>query len=224
MPRALSSVMENTLLKRSESFFQPPQARFLRRWEEILMIGFPWLGIILSGGLWVLGEFGIQYPIGDKEMLLATIFLMDGVHIIFSFMLMASVPEMRAWSKSDSTRAKSGWMKGLRPGARSLVIAVALGVIMYLMKVSPATSSLRGMATTWLFLELLGPAQHTIAQMRGISLCYNSSIRRNQLGILLGRHTHRRCRCGHYRQFTLFSSSRGVAQIRISFSSSTFPI
>ena len=34
------------------------------------------------------------------------------------------------------------------------------------------------MATIWLLFELLGPDQHLVAQIRGISLCYNSAIRR----------------------------------------------
>ncbi len=143
------------------------------------MIGLPWVGAILTIGLWLLGRVGISWQMSDVPLLLTGLIFIDGVHVIFTFVMLLSLPELKQWAASEQTRGKAGWSKGLGPWARFGWIALALGVIFFLLKVSPNTSTLRGMATTWLLLELVGPAQHTIAQMRGISFLYNASVRKS---------------------------------------------
>jgi hypothetical protein len=157
----------------------PEKVAFLEDWDEKYMIALPWIGAFLTVALWAIAKFGFDRSIGDVPVLLTTLIFMDSVHIIFTFVLILSTPELRAWSQAEGTRAKTGWMKGLKPWARTLVVAVLLGAVIYILRVYPETSTLRGMATIWLFLELLGPAHHTLSQMRGISFVYNSTIKKS---------------------------------------------
>jgi hypothetical protein len=155
-----------------------PNTGFLEPTEESWMIALPWIGGVLTIFFWILGRFNIGFEINDSALMLSGLIFVDSIHIMFTFVLLASLPELQQWARNPETRERRGWLKGLGPTARSIIITLALGAVIYFMKVSPATSTLKGMATTLLFLELLGPAQHTMAQMKGISLCYNSSLRR----------------------------------------------
>lgn len=142
------------------------------------MVALPWIGAILTMTLWVLGRFGISWGVGDLPLMLTGLIFMDGVHIIFTFAMMLSLPELKKWAASEGARAPSGLLKHKRPWTQFILVGAFLGVLFYILKVSPNTHTIRGMATTWLFLELVGPAQHTVAQMRGISFCYNGALRR----------------------------------------------
>ena len=171
--------MSNAAANFGEALLQKPETRFLDGWDEAFMIGLPWVGAILTLGFWLLGRVGVSWRVDDIPLMLTGLIFIDGVHIVFTFVMLLSLPELKQWAASDKTRGTRGWGKGRGPWGRSVLIALALGVIFFLLKVSPNTSTLKGMATTWLLLELVGPAQHTIAQMRGISFLYNSSIRKS---------------------------------------------
>jgi hypothetical protein len=157
-----------------------PKVHFLSKSDENYMIAVPIIGAVLTIGLWLVARFGFDRDVPDFMVFLTTLIFLDSVHIVFTYALLLASPEIREWSRSDKARAKSGWERGKTPAMRFLVIAVVLGIVFYFLKISPNTATFRGMATIWLFLELLGPAHHTLAQMRGISLCYNSSLKRSR--------------------------------------------
>jgi len=157
---------------------EPQTVRFLKPSDENFMIAIPLIGIAATVGLWILGQFGISWQVTDLLVLATSLIFLDGVHIVFTYVLVAMLPELRAWSVSDATRSKSGWSKGQGFWLKSTLVAIALGTIYWVIRMSPRTSPIMGMATIWMFFEMLGPAQHGIAQMRGISLCYNGILRR----------------------------------------------
>ena len=155
-----------------------PSAHFLNDREELILIAIPWIGAVLTLGFVALEQVGIEYEISNFTILLTTLIFLDSVHILWTYVLWIASPELRQWVKSNHTKAKTGWLKGRGPWGQSLVIAGLLGFIFWFIKGSMTWSTLRGMATTWLLLDLVGPAQHTVAQMKGISLCYNSNLRK----------------------------------------------
>ena len=165
------------LVSQTEST-EKPFVRLFEARDERLMIGLGLVGIALTLGFWLLGRFHITIQITDLHQYLSSLIFLDSVHVVFTFVLMLSVPELRAWSKSKETKAKSGWLKGLGPWARFFAIAAALGLIIWVLKVNPGTKTLTGMVSLFLFFELLGPSHHTLAQMKSISLTYNSSLRK----------------------------------------------
>ncbi len=152
--------------------------RFLKSRDEWFVLAVPWLGIILSLGFWLLNDFGLNLKIEASTVLLTTLIFADSFHVVFTFVLLATVPELKQWAQKSESKAKTGWLKGLGPWGQALLIGLVLAGLLLIMKGLPISASLKGMATIWLFFELFGPAQHTVAQMRGISLCYNSSLRR----------------------------------------------
>ena len=153
-------------------------ARFLSPQDEKWMIAIPLVGMVLSTAFWILSLFGIHLKIGSLGVLLSTLVFADSFHVTLNYFLILSVPELQAWSSADQARARSGWMKGLSLWSRALLVGLALASVLWFLKVSSFTVPLAGIASLWLFFELMGPAQHTVAQMKGISLCYNSAIRR----------------------------------------------
>jgi hypothetical protein len=162
----------------TESTHDTSRAFVFEKNDERVLLAIPTIGIGLTLILWAFGRFGISAPVTDLHQYLSSIIFLDSVHIVFTFVLMATLPEMREWSKSKETREKTGWFKGLGPLARFAVMGTILGVIIWVIKVNPSTSTLFGMASVWLFFELLGPSHHTVSQMRGISFCYNSALRK----------------------------------------------
>lgn len=172
-------IMGSRVLKNHfEKFSKQPPVYFLKRKDEAFLVALPWIGAVLTVGFWFLGRFGLNWSISDIPLMLTGLIFIDGVHVVFSLIMLLSLPELQTWSKSEALRSTSGWSKGMSFWTRTAAIAFGLGVCIYLLKVYPGTFTLRGMATTFLLLELLGPAQHTIAQMRGISLCYNGALKR----------------------------------------------
>jgi len=176
---AVNKIETSTNLFSEFKILESPKYGFLDKNDERFLIAIPWIGAALTVGLWLVAKVGYAFQITDLPVLLSTLLFLDSVHILFTFTLMLSSPELRAWNAAPGARAKTGWMKGLSPWARTFVIAIALGIVIYLLKAAPYVSTLKGMATMWLFLELLGPAHHTLAQMRGISLVYNSTLKKN---------------------------------------------
>ena len=171
--------MNFSLFTGTRAFSGQPQARFLDAKDESIMVWIPWIGAAITVALWLGGKLGFPSHFDNFTKLFVSLVFMDSVHVIWTFILLASLPELKHWSKSEESRAKTGWLKNLKPTARSAIIAVAIGAIFWVLKIAPELASLRGMATTFLMLELLGPAQHTLAQIKGISLCYNTAIRKN---------------------------------------------
>ena len=156
-----------------------PRAGFLRPTDEMMMLTIPTIGIFAC----ILVRFLEQihaggFKVDDMTTLLTTLIFMDSVHVCFTFMLIACLPELRAWSTHADNKPTQGWDRGWSFWKRMGLIAAGLATVVYFVRVSPTSSALRGMATIWLFLELVGPSQHTAAQMRGISFVYNSTIRK----------------------------------------------
>lgn len=152
---------------------------FLRPIDEMIMLGVPTIGLFLCIAVQMISKITHgEFVVDDFATLLTTLIFMDGVHVTFTFMLIACLPELRTWSTSNENRPSKGWDKGFGFWKRMAIIAAGLAIVVFVLKVSPTSSVVRGMATIWLFLELLGPSQHTAAQMRGISFVYNSNIRR----------------------------------------------
>lgn len=167
-----------SIKNRVASVSEQPEAYFLKPGDEAFLVGLPIIGIALTLGLWFLGRFGLSWRISDVSLMLAGIIFIDGIHVVFSFMLLVMLPELRTWAASEDNKPQKGWSKGLSFWTHTGLIAIALGVCAFLLRVYPGTFSIRGMAMTFLLIEILGPAQHTIAQMRGISFCYNGALRR----------------------------------------------
>jgi hypothetical protein len=151
---------------------------FLDSWGEAILLGIPLLSFALTLGFWLLGRINLSWRITDVASLLVTLIFMDGVHVVFTFMLLVSVPELWKWSTSHQNRPEKGWARGLGFWVRLTFVSVFLAILVYVLRVEQSTAMVRGMMAAWLFLELLGPAQHTLAQMRGISFCYHSTIRK----------------------------------------------
>ena len=173
-----SSVESATWWSRAKTHLDEPKVRFLDNSDEKLMIALPWIGVILAVGFWAIARFGFEWEVTDLHQFLFSVVFMDAVHIMFTLVMLFSLPELRTWRTSDRTREKSGWMKGMLPTTRFVVVGAVLGTVFYIIKTNPMTSAIRGMATIYLMFEIVGPCQHTIAQMKGISLCFNGSIRR----------------------------------------------
>jgi hypothetical protein len=156
-----------------------PKAGFLRPFDEMVMLAIPTIGILACVIARIVGGLTHQnFGVNEVATLLTTLIFVDSVHLTFTFMAIACLPELRAWSTHEKNLGSSGWDKNWSFWKRMALIAGALGVVVFVLKVSPDSATICGMATIWLFLELLGPSQHTAAQMRGISFVYNSTIRR----------------------------------------------
>ena len=165
---------------------KPMTLGFLKGSDEMVMLLVPSLSIAVGIVFFILWKMYLGIRVTDVMGLLSSLIFMDGVHVTFTLMLILCLPELRQWSQSPENRPKKGWDRGLSFWTRSAVIAVLLGAVVWTLRVQPMMGLMsgrfeliRGLATTWLFLELLGPAQHTIAQMRGISFCYHSAIRKS---------------------------------------------
>ena len=131
------------------------------------MLAVPWVGAALALVYWGLlthGTVGVQ-SFSLISALTSLIFL-DGIHIIYSFILILALPEMRQWTRSGL------W-------ARAGVLALLLGVTFYLMAFADITQDMGWVASVYAMVEVFGPQQHTLAQMRGISFCYHSAIRKS---------------------------------------------
>jgi hypothetical protein len=140
--------------------------RFLDPKEESIMIALPWIGAFLTVGLWVFELFGKGWQINPIHLFITGVIFLDGVHIVFSLVLFAGLPELRNWDRE----------KSFRPILQIIGAATGFVILFYFLKVNPMTATLTGVAATFLILDIVGPAQHTVAQMKGISLCFNSSI------------------------------------------------
>jgi hypothetical protein len=156
-----------------------PKAGFLRPLDEMIMLAIPTIGILLTIAIQLFSKVNhATFKVDDVTTLLTTLVFMDGVHVTFTFMLIACLPELRNWSKASENKGQVFMKKDASFWKRMAIVAGGLTLVVFVLKVSPESSMIRGMATIWLFLELLGPSQHTAAQMRGISFVYNSTIRR----------------------------------------------
>lgn len=177
----MQSTATSVLGTRSFETAAPVQkkAGFLRPFDEMVMLAIPTIGLFVTMLAYFFSRAGFgTISVNDVSTLLVTLIFMDGVHVTFTFTLIAFLPELRQWSVSDRNRPSVGWDKGWSFWKRMFVIASALAVIIFVLKLSPYSNTVRGLASIWLFLELLGPSQHTAAQMRGISFVYNSTIRK----------------------------------------------
>lgn len=166
-------------LRQIESEKSSNKSEFLKGNDEFYMISIPIAGVFISVIFWGLGVFDISWEVGPLALFVSSLILMEWSHIIFSFVLFFSLPELKEWRESKDTVAKSGWMRGYGPTARLVIIGAVLTVMCYFLQISDMTRTLPGVISIILFLELLGPTQHAVAQMRGISLCYNSNIKNN---------------------------------------------
>lgn len=159
-----------------------PKTGFLRPADETFMLAIPTIGILASVVMLIVqrANHGVSpFSFDDVASLFTTLIFMDGVHVTFTFMLLMMIPELRTWSFSNENRPKEGtWDKGRTFWTRMAIIAGLLALVVFTLRISATSSVFRGMMTIWLFLELLGPSQHTAAQMRGISFVYNSTLRR----------------------------------------------
>jgi hypothetical protein len=71
-----------------ESLLENPQTRFLDGWDEAFMVGLPWVGAIVTVGLWLLARFGLAWHFDDVPLMLTGLIFIDGVHIIFTFVML----------------------------------------------------------------------------------------------------------------------------------------
>lgn len=142
---------------------------FLSKWDEWFLFAVPSVGLLVGALYWFSDPFGQRLNWHDNLLywFLCFVFL-DSVHVIYTFVLLWALPELRQWTRS----VFSGfWIK-------TALVALGVGVTFYLLEFSSLTEKFVWLATFYAFLDTLGPQQHTLAQMRGISFCYNSAIRR----------------------------------------------
>jgi len=62
----------------------------------------PWIFAGLTVCFWVLGRFGIEWPVYDSINLLNSLIFLDSVHILFTYVLWRSAPELRQWTKTST--------------------------------------------------------------------------------------------------------------------------
>ena len=89
MAHALSPErMSESWIKRGEAIAQQPPVHFLEgQGRGLQRSPLPWIGAALTLGLWLLGRFGVSWTVGDLPLMLFGLIFIDGVHVIFTFVL-----------------------------------------------------------------------------------------------------------------------------------------
>jgi len=144
------------------------QIRFLDLHDERLMLAIPWIGMVAAFIYWFGGKMHLWVGHTDLALVMTSIIFLDGLHVTYTFILMWGLKELRQWTKDG----------GVALMGRFVAVAVALAVVFYFLRFSPLTHNLPMIIVMFYFFEAMGPAQHTMAQMRGISFCYHSAIRK----------------------------------------------
>jgi hypothetical protein len=146
--------------------------RFLEKWDERFMLAVPWLCGIAALCLWHGSEVGPWWEKQHELLALAcALLLFDGVHVVFTFALIATLPELRTWARSD--RPSRGFWSVL------LLKGLVLLPILYLARFTSYYEKVPAVLSAYIFIDaFVLPTQHTLAQMRGISFCFHSAIRK----------------------------------------------
>jgi hypothetical protein len=154
-----------------------PQIRFLDASGERLVTYLPWFGALVVAVLWAFGQHGdfLSKKYALTDMIVGLICL-DTVHVVFTFVLFLGLPEIRTWASgaNNPTNAPTKFLK--IPWVQAGIVALTWGPLFFFSRFS----SLGDVATIMLgfyLIEHCAPAFHTIAQMKGISLCFHSAIR-----------------------------------------------
>lgn len=157
----------------AETFSKP---RFLSKWDEWFFFAVPSAGLLVGTVYWVANSFGrpLEWHQNLALWFLSFVFL-DSVHVIYTFVLLWTLPELRQWSRNASDASRSlisaFWTK-------VLLFALGAAILFYTLELTSLSDKIVWLGSLYAFLEAFGPQQHTLAQMRGISFCYNSAIRR----------------------------------------------
>lgn len=141
---------------------------FLKKKEEWALIVIPWVGVCAFLLSWMNDKIGIFHPLrmGLADLAVGVIFL-DGMHIIYTFIMLLCIPELRQW-----TRAVGNYWGNLA------VIGLTTAALFYIFRFSELPIEWPILLTTIFMLDVVGPSWHTLAQIRGISFCYHSALRK----------------------------------------------
>lgn len=141
---------------------------FVSSTEEWMILLIPWLGIAAGFFSAFFLRIGRQPSLElDLAGIALGLLFLDGIHVIYSFILVCSVPELQTWSQA---KTRFGW--------KLAAVATILAVLFYFLRLSPLTVGTPLAISAFFLIEAFGPSQHTLAQIRGISFCYNSTIRK----------------------------------------------
>jgi hypothetical protein len=157
--------------------------RFLDQRDERLMLGVPWIAALVAAIVWLGSRINVSWSRDNDLVLLVTSLLfLDGLHVTFTFIAVLGLSELRDWARPDEAAANSpaSRLAAASRGfwGRVFFVGVALAAVFYFIRFSPWSRTLPAFAAIFLLFEALGPSQHTLAQMRGISFCFHSSLRK----------------------------------------------
>lgn len=151
---------------------------FLRPSEERIVLIFPLLALLTFAVLW--STMNLNANLKSAFFFLAGVaFFIDVTHLLVTYLMLASVPELRKWWTSREALKGVGVLKGLLPRDRAIFMGVAIAIGFIVANFSSWSNGLRMLAATWILYDIIGPTQHTIAQVKGISLCYNNALKRD---------------------------------------------
>jgi hypothetical protein len=151
-----------------------PRPALLLRTEEAWVLALPLLGLILG-----LGEalFGLPVPGPEGQRLtrfLVNVLLLNTLHIVFTFAMIARLPELQGWVLERTQR---------RPALFWGVVAICGLLLWSFFLYAGAYFYVQGerawVATALVVLGIVAPGFHNLWQNRGLSLAYQQTIRLN---------------------------------------------
>jgi hypothetical protein len=155
---------------------QTKTVRFLDPSDERFMLAVPLVGFVLMFACWGLGHFSSGFSVNMEltRLIVALIFL-DSIHVVYTLILLLALPEMRAWATREIVSSTGKRMMGFWPKVALIITVLTAGF--YFLSIAAPTKNLSWVMAAFILIEVIGPNQHIVAQLRGISFCYNSTIR-----------------------------------------------
>lgn len=147
------------------------------------MLAVPWAGMALALILWGGGRFNAPWNRQSEVItLLVGLFFLDGVHVTYTFVLVLGLAELRDWARKDIAAADFSPSDPFRMNfgfwRQVFFVGIALSALFYFLRFSSFNRTMPTVVFLFLLIDAFGPSQHTLAQMRGISFCFHSAIRK----------------------------------------------
>jgi hypothetical protein len=143
---------------------------FSKRIEAINIL-FP-LIVLFFAGIEIVYIGPLYKTYSDLSLLVTNVIFFNSTHVVLTFFMLYSVPTVNTWPAGLPGGSRAFWLKTAIVSGFIFCAYLALDI-----NLGPKYSD------AFFFLLMFVQLHHVLAQMRGLSYCYNQQIRRADPGI-----------------------------------------